>query len=122
MIRITSFGYLHGEAPAAIVTLDVRTTLRDPYIDPALRQLTGWDSAVRDRVLNAPGAHSIVLAAVGMARSLSFEGYLADLAVGASRGRYRSVALANEIAHRLELSGFQVAVTHRDVRRPVVVR
>jgi UPF0042 nucleotide-binding protein len=46
------------------VTVDVRELLRNPFRDPAMRELTGLDPLVRDYVLDTPGARRI-LAATG---------------------------------------------------------
>jgi P-loop ATPase protein family len=57
---ITSFGYRHGPAPAADLTVDVRQHLHDPHVDPSFRELTGHDAAGRARVLATPGAHGLI--------------------------------------------------------------
>lgn len=56
-ITVISFGFGHPEgAPIANVLLDIRKRYYDPHIDPAMRQMTGRDQAVQDRVMATPGA------------------------------------------------------------------
>jgi hypothetical protein len=50
-IEITSFGYLHGPAPTAHITVDVRQHFRDPHWDTALRQLTARDQPLAQAVM-----------------------------------------------------------------------
>jgi RNase adaptor protein for sRNA GlmZ degradation len=50
-VVLVSFGYLHGPAPEAHVTVDVRESLYDPRIDPGMRELTGSDARVAHRVM-----------------------------------------------------------------------
>lgn len=59
-VTITSFGYGHSAAPKATIVIDVRHSYRDPHVDPAMRQLTGRDAAVIDRVVAQPGAWEFV--------------------------------------------------------------
>ncbi|CAL9675508.1 RapZ C-terminal domain-containing protein [Streptomyces sp. enrichment culture] len=39
-VSITSFGYLHGQEPAARVCYDLRHQFKDPHLRPELRYLT----------------------------------------------------------------------------------
>ena len=43
--------------------------------------------------------------------------HYATLAVGCTRGKHRSVAIAEELAGRLRADGFDVRVVHRDLGR-----
>lgn len=128
-IVLTSFGYLHGGPPRADVTVDVREVLRDPQTDPAVRQLTGRDLRVRDRVLATAGGAEMAerlarLAEVYlMLRSLPDEQgqYIyTSVAVGCADGRHRSVALVEHLAVLLRAAGWWIEVEHRDVDKPVV--
>jgi RNase adaptor protein for sRNA GlmZ degradation len=124
-VCITSFGYGHGPAPRASVTLDVRTLLRNPHCDPAMRYLTGRDVAVRDHVLSTPGAQDLIDNTAALVLKLLRDAgdpndLRVDVAVGCVGGRHRSVALAEEIGLSLELSGVGVEIEHRDVDKPVL--
>ena len=125
-VLITSYGVLHAPAPEGdALTVDLRTALRNPHHDPAMRQLTGLDEPVRAHVLATPGAWDIidrtvsrVLAMLGYAPT----GHTAPLPVHTfcQGGRHRSVAIAEAVAAELRDCGITVQVTHRDVTKPVV--
>lgn len=124
-IEIVSFGYLHGQAPDAAITLDVRAHFRDPHIDPAMRERTGLDAAVQHTVLHTPGIPALLDAAVAAVGAYLSGPTTAPVtvAVGCAGGRHRSVVLAQELASRCARAYFTGAtLTHRDVHRPVVQR
>ena len=60
MVTIESFGYLHGLPSGDGLLVDLRHRIRDPHIDPEMRQMTGLDDAVYRHVLATPGAREIV--------------------------------------------------------------
>ncbi len=123
-IEIVSYGELHGDPPPQPpdVYIDVRTALRNPHRDPAMRQLTGLDPAVREHVLATPGAQQIVRSAV----TQSLAAVRGDRAVRVHTlcmgGRHRSVAIAEAIGEHLRAAGARVRVDHRHLDRPVVQR
>jgi UPF0042 nucleotide-binding protein len=124
---ITSFGYLHGPAPDAEITIDVRTHLRDPHIDPGLRELTGRDAAVRARVLGTPGARGLIEGVASATRALlqsaTTTGHpLVRVAIGCAGGRHRSVALAEAITEGLVLAGWDATAMHLDIDQALVTR
>lgn len=99
--------------------------LRDPHIDPGLRQLTGRDRRVRDHVFGTPGAAGLIESSVTAVARLLAEagdplGIRVDVAIGCAGGRHRSVALADLIGVGLTALGHRVVVSHRDVGRPVL--
>jgi RNase adaptor protein for sRNA GlmZ degradation len=123
MIKIISFGYLHGGLPLGYdLLLDARDLIRDPHVDPALRQMTGHDVVVRDAVMGTPGAEALI--------NLLFDamflagGHERDLtvAIGCQGGRHRSVVLADQLGGRLFAARCSVDQIHRDVDQPVVAR
>lgn len=123
-IRLISFGYGHTAkgVPTAEVTYDVSgRKFRNPFHDPALKQLTGLDQAVYDHVRATPGievlAQSAAAAAIGLVDETGGDVVLAFGCIG---GRHRSVGLARRTAELLELSGRQVEVEHRDVGEPLL--
>ncbi|MBX6386718.1 MAG: hypothetical protein IRZ07_27700 [Microbispora sp.] len=63
-VEIVSFGHLHGPAPAAHLTIDLRHHFRDPHISPDLRHMTAHDGPVRTTVLATPGIEPLLLAAL----------------------------------------------------------
>jgi len=120
-LTVISFGYLH-EVPAATVTVDVRGILRDPHIDPALRNLTADDPAVRAKVAHTPGAAALADRLTETARTLAhlseLTGEPVSLAIGCAGGRHRSASLAMTVAERLGAEGHPVTLTHLHLDRP----
>jgi RNase adaptor protein for sRNA GlmZ degradation len=125
-IEITSFGYLHGEPPAAEITLDLRTHFRDPHFSPELRYLTAHDQAVRDAVRSTPGITELAAAAAAAVDAYtsgpSATGKALRVATGCAGGRHRAASVALEVADVLTTRGYRVCVIHRDLDKPVVER
>lgn len=125
-VVITSFSYLHSPAPYADITVDVRTHLRDPHIDLRVRELTGRDALVRARVLATPGTRGLIDGVTTTVKALLLGPGSGQrpvrVAIGCAGGRHRSVVLADDIAARLALAGWETATTHLDIHRPVVTR
>lgn len=123
-VEIISFGYGHGPAPDAHITIDVRHHFRDPHINPELRNLTANDHAVVDAVLGTPGVNQTVAASAELVCGLlagPTKGPV-RVAVGCVGGRHRSAVMAQQIAHKLHRAGTNTHVTHRDLHRPVIAR
>ncbi|MDT0412749.1 MULTISPECIES: RapZ C-terminal domain-containing protein [Streptomyces] len=125
-ITVTSFGYLHGEPPAAHLTMDLRHHFRDPHVDPSLRALTAEDRAVRRAVLRTPGIRPLLAATVAQALAYAAGPSAAQhslrIAVGCAGGRHRAGTAALVLARRLRRRGHDVTLVHRDLARPVVER
>lgn len=123
-VQIISFGYLHGEPPAAHLTIDLRHHFRDPHVSPELRYMTAADEPVRQAVL-ATGGISELVEAVARAVDAFAAGPSAGsvtVADGCAGGRHRAPVFAEELAQRLALGGHTVSVDHRDIHKPVVQR
>lgn len=125
-IVITSFGYLHGEAPAADITLDLRRHFRDPHFIPELKYRTARSQAVRDAVLATPGISALIAATVAAAQAYlagpSAAEHALRIAAGCSGGRHRAATVAEHLCVELLALGFDVRVEHRDLDKPVVER
>jgi RNase adaptor protein for sRNA GlmZ degradation len=127
-IVVESFGFLHGVPSTAVGALlvDLRQQLRDPHTDPALRQLTGHDQAVRDKVVSTEGALSIAHFTAGQAQFLlgfnSTQNFQVRVLIGCQGGRHRSVVLAELVGRLLADRGISTSVRHHHVHRPVVAR
>jgi RNase adaptor protein for sRNA GlmZ degradation len=119
---ITSFGYLHGAAPRADLTVDLRESYRDPHVDPALRELTAADPRVAAAVLATPGIPALVSAVTAAVRDLLGSGSPVTAAIGCAGGRHRSPIMAARVAALLEADGVAVTIVHRDIAEPVVRR
>jgi UPF0042 nucleotide-binding protein len=126
MLTIFSFGYGHGEPPAAEITLDLRRHFRDPHIDPALKNLTAYDESVRKAVRNTPGIMELVTATAAAVEAYLAGPSAADLplrvAVGCVGGRHRAGSVAEELWAALSVRGHDVRIEHRDLDRPVIER
>jgi RNase adaptor protein for sRNA GlmZ degradation len=133
-VEITSFGVLHGEPPTTrhcngVVEIDLTSALRNPHDDASMRQMTGLDEAVYDYVLATEGAKEILEHALTTIRTAynarPYNQTPLEVHVYCRGGRHRSVAIA--LALRDALHGAasssaikRVALTHRDVHKPVV--
>jgi UPF0042 nucleotide-binding protein len=84
--------------------------------------MNGTDAEVSDYVLALEGADEFLrlyedlLHVVGAGYRREGKRYL-TLAVGCTGGKHRSVAITRELAKRLEASGVQTRVVHRDLGR-----
>lgn len=122
-IELVSFGYLHGDAPAADLVIDMRHHFRDPHVNPGLRELTAEHELVMRAVFATEGVPELaraILAAVTAFRSGPSAGRV-RIAVGCAGGRHRSAAMVNWLAMQYGTET-RVATEHRDIHLPVVNR
>jgi len=120
-VTVVSFGFRYGLPSHADLVLDVRF-LPNPYFDAALRPHTGLEPQVRDYVLGQADAQAFLERLADFAAFLlpryrgEGKSYL-TIAIGCTGGKHRSVAIAGELARRLEASGQAVRLWHRDVEK-----
>lgn len=118
---VLSFGYKYGVPLDADLVVDMRF-LPNPHWIPELRPQTGEHPQVRDYVLSQAGAAEFLdryhelLRLVGAGYLREGKRYL-TLAVGCTGGKHRSVAIATELARRLDADGVRTKVVHRDLGR-----
>ena len=120
LITCLAFGYKSGIPDGAAWVVDVRL-LDNPYWVEELRPLDGRDPRVRDYVINQPAAKELLdnlektlRAAIPHYREHGRSQLL--VAFGCTGGRHRSVAMAREMATRLEpVEGADVAFSARDL-------
>lgn len=118
---VMSFGYKYGLPLDADLVVDVRF-LPNPHWLPELRPLTGQSPEVRAYVLGQETAGEFIdsymkiLRLIGTGYQREGKRYL-TLAVGCTGGKHRSVAMSEEIAHRLINQGYDAKVAHRDLGR-----
>lgn len=95
-VEVTSFGYLHGPAPDAHLTVDLRAHYRDPHT--ALRELTAHHGAVRQVVLATPGIPELIdgVAEVVRAYAAAPGATVIRVAIGCAGGRHRDVDRTTE--------------------------
>jgi RNase adapter protein RapZ len=122
VIDVVTFGFKYGIPLEADVVLDVRF-LTNPYWNPDLKPLSGLEEPVRDFVLAQPAANRF-LDLVTELLQLTVPAYLAEgrqqlrLALGCTGGYHRSIALAEELARRLDaVPNASVNVFHRELGR-----
>jgi UPF0042 nucleotide-binding protein len=123
-VDVISFGYLHGEPPAAHLTLDLRQHFRDPHVSPQLRYMTANDEQVRTAVLNTPGIANLIDAAAAAVAAFASGPSAGPVTVadGCAGGRHRAPTFALALAERLAAAGHSVTIHHRDLDKPVVQR
>jgi UPF0042 nucleotide-binding protein len=120
-VTVVSFGFRYGIPAHADLVLDVRF-LPNPYFVPEMRSRVGTQPEVRDFVLAQPDAQAF------LDRLLDFGGFLLPrykaegksyltIAIGCTGGKHRSVAIAGELARRLEAAGQAVRLWHRDLEK-----
>ncbi len=120
-VTVISFGFKYGIPVDADFVADMRF-LPNPHWVPELRPLTGRDEAVAQYVKSQPGAQEFLDGYLPVLQQVA-EGYLSEgkrfmtVAIGCTGGKHRSVAMSEEIAHRLALQGYDVRATHRDLGR-----
>lgn len=119
LISCLAFGYKNGIPDGAAWVVDVRL-LENPYWVEGLRPLDGRDPRVRDYVVKQPAAQELLdnlektlRAAIPHYRERGRSHLV--VAFGCTGGRHRSVAMAQEMAARLEgLEATDVEFTSRD--------
>jgi UPF0042 nucleotide-binding protein len=121
-VTVMSFGFKYGLPPDADLVADARF-LPNPFWNPELRPFTGLDDIVRDFVFKQEGADDFIEAYYAALRPV-LAGYQREnkrhamIAVGCTGGKHRSVAIAEELATRLQnLPGIAVNTKHRDLGR-----
>jgi UPF0042 nucleotide-binding protein len=113
-----------GEEPEMVVSLvlfDVRF-LANPHFVPGLREQTGQDAPVLEYLEQQPDFEELVsrladLLAFLLPRYRRENRSYLSVAVGCTGGRHRSVAICERLKQRLDASGWQARVIHRDISR-----
>ena len=126
-VNILSFGYKYGIPIDADLVMDCRF-IANPHWIPELRPLTGLDKPVSAKVLDNSNVQDFLEKYQSlfetMATGFFQEGrkYL-TLAVGCTGGKHRSVAVAEELARRLNSKSvagekkIEATAVHRDLGR-----
>jgi UPF0042 nucleotide-binding protein len=120
-ISISSFGFKYGLPIDADIVMDVRF-LPNPFYVSKLRHKTGLEGAVRRFVLEREETQEFLEGWLPLLHQL-LPNYLIEgkhhlsVALGCTGGMHRSVALAERTAEYLRALNYDVAVTHRDIRK-----
>ena len=120
LIFISSFSYRHGVPSDADMVLDMRF-LDNPHWQTGLADLTGKDAPVADYIATNTSYHQWQQAFMAM-----LEGMLPrfvqegrpqfSIAFGCTGGRHRSVFTAEQVAALLSAMGYDVTLTHRQIK------
>lgn len=121
VVSLVSFGFKHGIPAGSDLMFDVRF-MSNPHFVPELKELTGQDAAVRHFLDELDEYHELLqrveeLLLFLLPRYQRENRSYVSVAVGCTGGRHRSVAVAEELAHRLEAADWSVRVIHRDISR-----
>lgn len=120
-ISVISFGFKYGIPVDADWVADMRF-LPNPHWIPELRPHNGRDADVASYVLSQPGAGRFLDQYLPVLQT-AVEGYVvegkrfAQVSIGCTGGKHRSVAMTEAIAERLRAAGYDAASTHRDLGR-----
>jgi RNase adapter protein RapZ len=120
-VSVVSFGFKYGIPVDTDFLADMRF-LPNPHWIPELRPRTGLDPEVADYVLGQPGAEEFVQRWVDLIAGVS-DGYLqqgkrfAQVAIGCTGGKHRSVTVTEEVVRRLQARGIEARAYHRDLGR-----
>lgn len=121
VVSLMSFGFKHGIPTGADLLFDVRF-MSNPHFVPELKDQTGQDAAVRQYLNKLDEYHELLQKVEELLRFLlpryarENRSYV-SVAVGCTGGRHRSVAVAEELALRLQDGDWSVRVIHRDIAR-----
>jgi RNase adapter protein RapZ len=121
-LNVMSFGFKYGLPQDANFMADVRF-LPNPHWVPELRPFTGRDPEVSEFVLHQQGAGEFVdhylEALIPVLDGYRRENkHYATFAIGCTGGKHRSVAMAEELGHRLsQQPRVTVNIHHRDLGR-----
>ena len=120
-VSVVSFGFKYGIPVDADYVADMRF-LPNPHWIPELRPRTGLDPEVADYVLEQSGAPEFVERWVDLIAGVA-DGYLrqgkrfAQVAIGCTGGKHRSVTVTQEVVRRLKERGLEARAYHRDLGR-----
>lgn len=126
-VNVLSFGYKFGLPVDADLVMDCRF-IPNPHWNPELRAMNGLDEQVSEAVLNAESVGEFLEKYLSLFNSLG-QGYLREgkkyitLAIGCTGGKHRSVAVAEELARRINGSAIDAEhsvsahAIHRDLGR-----
>jgi UPF0042 nucleotide-binding protein len=120
-VALVSFAFPAGLPREADMVFDARF-LRNPHYVPALKPLTGLDSAVAAYVTADADFTEFLerldgLLGLLLPRFVQEGKKYATIAVGCTGGRHRSVTIIERLAATLTQTGWRVTTTHRELAR-----
>ncbi len=120
-VSVVSFGFKYGIPVDTDFLADMRF-LPNPHWIPELQPYTGLDPEVSDYVMAQDGAAEFVDRWVELIAGVA-DGYLgqgkrfAQVAIGCTGGKHRSVTVTQEVVRRLQARGIEARAYHRDLGR-----
>ena len=120
-VSVQSFSYKRGTPKGVDMTFDCRF-LKNPYWEPALRKMTGLDSAVGTHIETDPRFEEFFLKVKELLLMLlpafrdEGKSHL-SIGFGCTGGQHRSVYVTEQIALALAKQGWQVSKRHREIDR-----
>jgi UPF0042 nucleotide-binding protein len=120
-LSVLSFGFKYGIPVDADFVADMRF-LPNPHWVPELRPQTGRSAPVSAYVLAQDGAEEFLAHYTDLLAGVA-DGYLregkrfAQVAIGCTGGKHRSVAMSEELVRRLKDRGVDARAVHRDLGR-----
>ena len=120
-VSVVSFGFKYGIPVDTDFLADMRF-LPNPHWVPELRPHTGKQADVAEYVLNADGAEEFLDRYVELLTGVA-GGYLregkrfAQVAIGCTGGKHRSVAMTEAVVRQLVGRGIDARAVHRDLGR-----
>ncbi len=120
-VQIISFGHKYGVPREVDVLFDVRH-LPNPYFDKNLKHLPGTDKKVIGFLTKQAEVGETIRRFTDLLEYLlplyrrEGKSYL-TIGIGCTGGRHRSVMVAESLGRTLNNNGFEISVSHRDVKK-----
>ncbi len=120
-IIFNSFGFKYGVPLHADMVFDVRF-IENPYYIKELRNLTGEDKPVYDFIFDQEVANDYYKKLYELL-NFSFKCYSDEarnqlvVSIGCTGGKHRSVAYTKRLATEFKKEGYNVKMTHRDMKK-----
>lgn len=121
LVSVTSFGFRHGVPTDADLVFDVRFLPNPNYI-PEYKHLTGKHPKVAAYIRDFPQTQEFMAKITDLLTYLlphyieEGKSYL-TISFGCTGGHHRSVMMAEDTRKRLAKAGFNVKVSHRDIKK-----
>jgi UPF0042 nucleotide-binding protein len=111
-VTLVTFGFKYGR-PNTNFTVDV-SFLRNPAREERWTLFSDVDDEMREFVLAQPAAEEFVARLASLLHLVASCDDDVRVGVGCSAGRHRSRVIAEELRRRLDASGVDVRVVHRE--------
>lgn len=119
-VSLVSFGFKYGIPLDLDLLMDVRF-LPNPYYEPELKELTGYDEAVQKYVMNGELSQEFLRRLADMLLFL-LPNYIKEgkhhlaVGIGCTGGQHRSVTIAIKLGEILKENGYTVNINHRELK------